>query len=261
MSFIVVIPARYASSRLPAKPLVDIAGQTMLERVYRQALQSQAERVVIATDHEAIFNAACNFGAEVLMTREDHASGTDRLAEVAQQLELRAEAILVNVQGDEPLIPPAVINQVAANLALYTEASVATVSEPVVSAETYLNPNAVKVVSDHRGLALYFSRAPIPWDRESLSSLDAEAMYSCSLPKGTAVQKHVGIYAYRAGLLAEFVEWPMALMESIEKLEQLRVLANGHRIHVELACEPVPTGVDTQADLERIRALFTGSNS
>ncbi len=256
MSFIVVIPARYASQRLPGKPLLDIAGVPMIERVYRQAQLSRAQRVVVATDHPEIQACVEAFGGEVLMTREDHASGTDRLAEVAEALQLEGDAIVVNVQGDEPLIPPEVINQVAENLAAHTEASAATVSEPVRDVATYRNPNAVKVVSDEQGLALYFSRAPMPWHRNALMDKD-ELVLARWLETGE-VQKHIGIYAYRAGLLRRFTTWPEAALERVEKLEQLRILAQGQRIHVSPACKPVPGGVDTQEDLEQVNALLLG---
>lgn len=253
MNFTVVIPARYASQRLPAKPLLDIAGKSMIQRVYEQVLGAGAERVLIATDHPEIEACAQSFGAEVVMTREDHASGTDRLAEVVEKLGLDDDEIVVNVQGDEPLIPPAVIRQVANNLILHPEAQVATVSEPIHDAALYQNPNAVKVVSDCKGLALYFSRANIPFAR------DADEQGIAALIEQRNIQKHIGIYAYKAGLLRTFVTWPVATLEKIEKLEQLRVLANGERIHVQEAVEAVPGGIDTQDDLDHIRRILAES--
>ncbi|WP_428821337.1 3-deoxy-manno-octulosonate cytidylyltransferase [Microbulbifer sp. MCCC 1A16149] len=248
--FDVIIPARFASSRLPGKPLADIAGKPMVQRVYERACESAAQRVIVATDDMRVAQVVQGFGGEVCMTSADHASGTDRLQEVAANLELTEDRILVNVQGDEPLIPPAVINQVAANLARNRTAGVATLAEPIPTVEDFLNPNIVKVVAEESGLARYFSRAPIPWPR------DAFALEQQALPEGLQPRRHIGIYAYRAGLLNHFVSWPMAPIEKFEALEQLRFLYHGHAIHVDDACEEVPGGVDTQQDLERMRALF-----
>ncbi len=251
MSFYVVIPARYASTRLPAKPLKDIAGKPMIQHVYERACQSQAKVVIIATDDARIQAAAQAFGAQVVMTSASHNSGTDRLQEVAQALGLADDDILVNVQGDEPLIPPEVINQVAQNLGANPFASVATLSEPIHSLEDFRNPNIVKVVADQAGRALYFSRAPIPWPRDHFASGEARA-----LPAAFPAQRHIGIYAYRAALLNRFITWPQADLELIESLEQLRVLAKGEAIHIAPACAQVPGGVDTEADLLRVKALL-----
>lgn len=256
MSFVVVIPARYASQRLPGKPLLDIAGKTMIERVYQQAQKSAASNIVVATDHTDIEKAVLGFGGQVCMTREDHASGTDRLTEVVEKLGLADDDVVVNVQGDEPLIPPSVINQVAENLRNNTQASVATVCESILDAEKYQNANAVKVVSDKFGMAMYFSRAPIPWSRDHLSQKNNERSVNAFLSERAAVNVHIGIYAYRVSLLKEFVTWPLATLESIEKLEQLRVMENGHRIHVAAAIDAVPGGVDTPEDLDKVRGLF-----
>ena len=251
MSFYVVIPARYASTRLPAKPLKEIAGKPMIQHVYERACQSDARRVIIATDDARIQAVAEGFGAHVVMTSVTHNSGTDRLQEVAQVLGLLPSDILVNVQGDEPLIPPAVINQVANNLATNDYASVATLSEPIHSLADFRNPNIVKVVADQRGRALYFSRAPIPWPRDHFAQADVQ-----QLPVDFPAQRHIGIYAYRVALLDRFVTWPQAALEKIESLEQLRVLANGEAIHIAEACAQVPGGVDTEADLQRVKALL-----
>lgn len=251
MSFYVVIPARYASTRLPAKPLKDIAGKPMIQHVYERACHSDAAQVIIATDDARIESIAKSFGARVCMTSAAHNSGTDRLQEVAAQLALAPEDIVVNVQGDEPLIPPAVINQVAANLAANHYASVATLSEPIHSLEDFRNPNIVKVVADQQGRALYFSRSPIPWPRDHFAQAEVH-----SLPAGFPAQRHIGIYAYRVALLNRFITWPQATLESIESLEQLRVLANGESIHIAEACAQVPGGVDTEADLLRVKALL-----
>ncbi|EIK53897.1 3-deoxy-manno-octulosonate cytidylyltransferase [Stutzerimonas stutzeri TS44] len=248
--FIVVIPARYASSRLPGKPLQDIVGKPMIQHVWEQASRSAAQRVVVATDDERILAACAAFGAEAVLTRAEHNSGTDRLAEVASLLGLDAEAIVVNVQGDEPLIPPAVIDQVAANLAAHPEAAIATLAEPISDAATLFNPNAVKVLADINGLALTFSRAPLPWAR------DAFAQNREALPHGVPYRRHIGIYAYRAGFLANFVAWGPCWLENTECLEQLRALWHGQRIHVADATEAPPAGVDTPEDLERVRRLL-----
>lgn len=250
MSFYVVIPARYASTRLPAKPLKLIAGKPMIQHVYERACLSAARAVIIATDDERIEQVAKGFGAQVVMTSPSHNSGTDRLQEVARTLGLQGDDILVNVQGDEPLIPPEVINQVAENLAANSYASVATLSEPIHSLDDFRNPNIVKAVADQTGRALYFSRAPIPWPRDHFAKGDN------SLPNNFPAQRHIGIYAYRAALLDRFVTWPQASLEVIESLEQLRVLANGEAIHIALACAQVPGGVDTEADLLRVKALL-----
>lgn len=247
--FRVIIPARYASTRLPGKPLLDIAGKTMIQRVYEQARQSQALEVIIATDDPRIEAAAKSFGAAVVMTNPNHESGTDRLQEVVAQLGLTDKEIVVNVQGDEPLIPPSVINQVAKNLANST-AGIATLSEPIDDIATVFDPNAVKVVADSQGYAMYFSRAPIPYGRESYRATD------CKLPALLSVQRHIGIYGYRVGLLHKFVEWGACALEKTECLEQLRAMWHGVKIHVEPALESPPPGVDTQEDLDRIRSLL-----
>ncbi len=251
MKFYVVIPARYASTRLPAKPLKLIAGKTMIQHVYERASQSDAATVIIATDDIRIESAAKAFGATVCITKATHNSGTDRLQEVAQQLNLQADDVIVNVQGDEPLIPPQVINQVARNLSENGFFSMATLSEPIHSLEDFRNPNIVKVVKDINGKALYFSRAPIPWPRDHFTKPDV-----VGLPESFPAQRHIGIYAYRVSLLNAFVTWPQADLEKIESLEQLRVLANGHAIHIQEACMAVPGGVDTEEDLNRVRKIL-----
>ena len=250
MGFSVIIPARFASSRLPGKPLADIAGKTMVQHVYERALKSEAERVIVATDDERIAEVASGFGAEVCMTKADHPSGTDRLQEVVHTLGFYADDIVVNVQGDEPLIPPRVINQVAHNLKAEPDAGIATLSEPIEDITSLMNPNVVKVVTDYRGMAIYFSRAPIPWPRDEFSISQNE------MPSSYKWQRHIGIYAYRVKMLNEFVCWSPAPIEETECLEQLRAMWNGARIHVEVADELPPAGVDTPEDLERLRELF-----
>ncbi|MCQ4312721.1 3-deoxy-manno-octulosonate cytidylyltransferase [Pseudomonas stutzeri] len=249
-AYTVVIPARYASSRLPGKPLQDIAGKPMIRHVWEQACKSGAQRVVVATDDQRILEACKGFGAEALLTQVEHNSGTDRLAEVAQKLGLPADAIVVNVQGDEPLIPPSVIDQVARNLAGHPEAAIATLAEPISDPQALFNPNVVKVLSDIDGLALTFSRAPLPWARDEFAH-DRDA-----LPPGVPYRRHIGIYAYRAGFLADFVAWGPCWLENTECLEQLRALWHGKRIHVADAVEAPPAGVDTAEDLERVRKLL-----
>ncbi len=250
MSFTVIIPARFASTRLPGKPLLDIAGRPMLRHVWERAGRGGARRVVIATDDTRVRDAALAFGAEVCMTSSTHRSGTDRLEEAARLLELGTDEIVVNVQGDEPLIPPEVIDQVAANLNEHPSCALATLCEPLADVDEFLDPNIVKVVCGEHGCALYFSRAPIPWPR------DAFAQARTSLPPGLQAQRHVGIYAYRVGFLHRFVSWPPGVLELIESLEQLRALERGEAIHVARACACVPGGVDTAADLQRVRELL-----
>ncbi|PMR68701.1 3-deoxy-manno-octulosonate cytidylyltransferase [Halomonas heilongjiangensis] len=247
--FIAVIPARHASSRLPGKPLADINGMPMVAHVWRRACESAAVRVVVATDDERIREALVPFEAEVLMTRADHPSGTDRLAEVAERLGLADDAVLVNVQGDEPLIPAALIDQVAARLFDDPGASIATLAEPITEVEALFNPNVVKVVRALSGRALYFSRAPIPWDREAFATRP-------ELLETDAWLRHIGLYAYRAGFLADYRDWPPSPLERLEQLEQLRALHHGHAIQVALARVPHPAGVDTAEDLARVRALM-----
>lgn len=243
MSFVIIIPARYASSRLPGKPLRDIGGLPMIQRVWQQACKSNASRVIIATDDQRIQSVALAFGAEVCMTRADHPSGTDRLQEVTAALGLDDRQIVVNVQGDEPLIPPEVINQVAENLAQNQSAGVSTLCEPIEQTEDFLNPNIVKVVADSSNSALYFSRASIPWPREQFQQgYDA-------MPKANIACRHIGIYAYRVSCLNQFVCWPVAPLEDWERLEQLRFLYHGIAIHVAQTLMAVPAGVDTEQDL------------
>ncbi|WP_027708020.1 3-deoxy-manno-octulosonate cytidylyltransferase [Zooshikella ganghwensis] len=248
--YTVIIPARYASSRLPAKPLADIAGKPMVQRVYEQACASNAKRVVIATDHPDIVAAVQKFGAEVCLTDADHPSGTDRLQQAASELGLDDDAVVVNVQGDEPLIPPALIDQVAHNLRNDRDAVMATLCQPITELEMMLNPNVVKVVTDAKQHALYFSRAAIPWPRDEFAGQPQ------NLPAGLPVAHHIGIYAYRVSLLNDFVSWGSCLLERTESLEQLRVLWHGKKIHVAQALVTPPRGVDTKDDLLRVCQLL-----
>ncbi len=245
MSFVTIIPARFASTRLPGKPLVDINGKPMIVHVLERALESGADRVIVATDAVAVADAVRAVGGEVCMTRADHESGTERLAEVVEKMAFADDTIIVNVQGDEPMIPPAIIRQVAENLA-QRDVGMATLAVPIHSADEAFNPNAVKVVMDKNGYALYFSRATIPWDRDRFAQ-SRDAIDGSFL-------RHIGIYGYRAGFIRRYVTWAPSALEHIEKLEQLRVLWHGEKIHVGVAREVPGTGVDTQADLERVRA-------
>lgn len=248
MAFTVVIPARYQSTRLPGKPLADIAGKPMIEWVYLQAIQAGAENVIIATDDNRVQQAAEGFGATVCMTSDKHESGTERLAEVVDLMNIPPEHIIVNVQGDEPLIPPSIISQVAHNLQ-QSKAPMATLSVEIEDANEVFNPNVVKVVTDEKGYALYFSRASIPWDRDDFSKAEP----SIHQP----LQRHIGIYAYRAGFIKTYINWEPSALERIECLEQLRVLWYGEKIHVEVAKETPAAGVDTPEDLEVVRKLLS----
>jgi 3-deoxy-manno-octulosonate cytidylyltransferase (CMP-KDO synthetase) len=249
MSFRIIIPVRYASERLPGKPLMDLAGKTILERVYQQCLQSGAESVVIATDDDRIKEAATKFGATVCMTSKSHKSGTERLAEATNVLGYEDDEVVVNVQGDEPLIPPVVIHQVATNLSLHENVRVSTLCEKIVDAKSLFNPDNVKVVMNKRGFALYFSRAPIAWERDNFPQTENTQLQGVHY-------RHVGIYAYRVGFLQEYLSWDPCPLEKMESLEQLRVLWYGGRIHVDIAKEHVPIGVDTLEDLEVVKKLI-----
>jgi 3-deoxy-manno-octulosonate cytidylyltransferase (CMP-KDO synthetase) len=248
-SFVVAIPARYAATRLPGKPLVSIGGEPMVLQVARRALAAGAEQVVVATDDGRVAEALRGTAVQVLMTRADHASGSDRLAECAEQLGWPDDTIVVNLQGDEPLAPPSGIRAVAAALA-EGNAPMATLATEIADPHELFNPNCVKVVADRNGYALYFSRAPLPWAR------DAFAGARDILPPATPFLRHIGIYAYRAGFLRKFAALAPTPLERVEALEQLRALEHGYRIAVRRAPEPFPGGVDTAEDLERVRALL-----
>jgi len=247
MTFNVIIPARHASTRLPGKPLLRIGSKTMIEHVHDRAVASGATRSVIATDDERIRETAENFGAEVVMTSGDHQTGTDRLAEAVRILDFNEEDIVVNLQGDVPLMPATAIHQVADNMASFPEAKVATLCTRIINAEELFDPNAVKVVLDRHGYALYFSRAPIPWHRDGFA--DSRDV----LPESTVFFRHIGLYAYRAGFLSEFVNMDRCELEQAELLEQLRVMWAGGKIHVGEASEAPGPEIDTQEDLERVK--------
>ncbi len=248
--FVVIVPARLGSTRLPRKPLADIGGVPMIVRVARAAEASGAKRVVVAADSAEIVEACAGHGVRALLTRADHATGTDRLSEAVGQLELDDDAIVVNVQGDEPLMPPAVVARVASALERRPDCAIATACHPLTDAAEFFSPNVVKVVVDASGRALYFSRAPIPWSR------DAFARDRSRLPSDLPARRHVGLYAYRAGFLRRFPQLPPAALERHESLEQLRALDHGFGIAVIELDEPLPPGVDTAEDLERVRALI-----
>ncbi|RLM20003.1 3-deoxy-manno-octulosonate cytidylyltransferase [Brenneria alni] len=249
MNFNVIIPARFASSRLPGKPLADINGKPMVVHVMERALESGAQRVIVATDHPDVQTVVRQSGGEVCLTSPDHNSGTERLAEVIERYGFSDDEIIVNVQGDEPLIPPVIIRQVAENLAT-CQAGMATLAVPIETSEEAFNPNAVKVVTDAEGYALYFSRATIPWDRERFAHSKDTI--------GTHFLRHIGIYAYRAGFVRRYISWPPSQLEQIELLEQLRVLWYGEKIHVAVAKAVPSVGVDTPEDLARVRVLMAG---
>ncbi len=249
--FAVLIPARLASSRLPDKPLADIAGLPMVVRVARRAQQSGAERVLVAADDARIVSACAEHGVEALLTRTDHQSGSDRLAEACTQLGLPDDAIVVNVQGDEPLIDPALIDAVAQTLASHPDAAMSTAVHVIDSLADFMNPNVVKAVLDTRGNALYFSRAPIPWWRDGFA-----AEGPTTLPSSPAPLRHIGIYGYRAAFVRQFPHLPPAPVEGLEALEQLRALWHGYRIAVHVSAHAPGPGIDTQDDLERVRALL-----
>ncbi len=249
----IVIPARFASERLPGKVLLDLAGQSLLQRVWQRATRSSAQSVVIATDDERIVAAARSFGAQVVLTRSDHQSGSDRIAECAAQLGWPDDHLIVNLQGDEPLMPAACLDQVAALLDERTDCEVASLYWPITEAAEVENPNAVKVVTDSEDRALYFSRSPIPFAR-------AHADINAALGAGIAWKRHLGLYAYRLAALRRYTASPSTPLEMAEHLEQLRIMEQGGRIAMARACEFIPAGIDTQDDLERVRNLIEGKS-
>ncbi|WP_158969373.1 3-deoxy-manno-octulosonate cytidylyltransferase [Paraglaciecola sp. L3A3] len=249
MQFSVIIPARYASTRFPGKPLVEIKGKPMVQHVYDRAVESGANNIIVATDDARIAKVVRDFGGRYCMTGSHHESGTERLAEVVEMENLLSHELVVNVQGDEPFIPAENIRQVAANLHTHQAAEMATLAVKITDVEEAFNPNSVKVVVDKLGYALYFSRATIPYDRSRfLDSDDIDEI-------GDFYLRHVGIYAYRAGFINQYVNMSPSGLEQIESLEQLRVLWHGHKIHVEVAKTSPPPGIDTPDDLARILAL------
>ena len=262
--FTAIVPARYASTRLPGKPLLDIAGKPMVVRVAERARESGAERVVIATDDPRIEAAAKAHGVDVVMTRADHPTGTDRLAEASSILGLSDDTLVVIVQGDEPLLDPAVIRGVAEALHRESDASIATACHPLADAAEFFSPNIVKVVCDVRGFALYFSRAPIPFDRDRFGPAFADVvagkpgawMTLPALPPQLPAYRHIGLYAYRAAFLRRYPTLEQTALERFEALEPLRALGHGYRIVVRVLDGPLPPGVDTDEDLAKVRGLF-----
>ncbi|MHB8824950.1 MAG: 3-deoxy-manno-octulosonate cytidylyltransferase [Thiobacillus sp.] len=251
MHFRVVIPARYASSRLPGKPLADIGGQPMVLRVLERALQAGAESVVVATDDARVQQAVAAAGYQALMTSPDHQSGTERLVEVAETLGWADDTLVVNVQGDEPLIDPLLIREAARQLVLHDDAVMATLAHPIHDHADFINPNVVKVVADEAGYALYFSRAPIPWPRDAFAAQQA-------MPHELGALRHIGLYAYRVGFLRTYASLISSPLERYEMLEQLRVLGHGYRISLGITPLAPAPGVDTPEDLARVRSLFGG---
>ena len=244
MNTVLVIPARYASSRLPGKPLRELAGKPLIQHVHERALAAGFATVLVATDDERIRRVCESFGAQVVMTASTHETGSDRLAEVVQQQGWADDTIVVNLQGDEPLTPVVNLHQLARNLAHNPQASIATLATPIIQQDDFTNPNIVKVVRDEQGLALYFSRAPIPFQRDAGIDLEKYAL------------RHIGMYAYRAGFLKAFAGMQPSLPEQLEKLEQLRALSHGYRIHVDIAAEIPGAGVDTEEDALKVSAIL-----
>lgn len=255
MAFVVIIPARLASTRLPGKPLADLGGKPMVVRVAERAALSGATRVTVATDHPDVVAACARYGVEVFLTRADHPSGTDRIAEVALKLGLKSDAVVVNVQGDEPLIAPELIAATAALIG--TTIPMATAAHAIDNAADLFNPNVVKLVVDATGRALYFSRAPIPWHRNGFGTNTDEL--PPSLPPGYVPLRHIGLYAYRNDFLQSYAQLAPSPLEQFEALEQLRVLWHGLPIAVHLAASAPAAGVDTPGDLLRVQRLFTGA--
>jgi 3-deoxy-manno-octulosonate cytidylyltransferase (CMP-KDO synthetase) len=244
----IVIPARYGSSRLPGKPLIELAGKPMIQHVYERALATGVSDIVIATDDQRIFDVAKSFGAHVVMTSVNHENGTERIAEVAQQLGWGADDVIVNVQGDEPLIPRELIELTAKGLLDYPQAGMSSLCTPIESAEDAFDPNAVKVVLDNTGFAMYFSRAPIPWDRDLYKSGQSK------LTQLAPVYRHIGMYGYRVSFLQQYASMEMTALEQAECLEQLRALCYGVKIHMGVIDQPPGHGVDTPEDVARVEA-------
>jgi 3-deoxy-manno-octulosonate cytidylyltransferase (CMP-KDO synthetase) len=252
MEFKVVIPARYESSRLPGKVLMDIHGKSMLAHVYERAVESGADQIIVATDDDRIRDEAKRLNAEVCMTAHDHPTGTHRIAEAVAAYEWDDKDVIVNLQADEPMVDPRLIKQVAEDLVTHDNVQVATVCEPITDMKSMFDPAVVKVVLNHRGYAMYFSRAPIPYDRSSFADWPEHASAKVS----THCHKHLGLYAYRVGFLPKYLEWEGCPEESLEVLEQLRVLWYGAKIHVAITKKQSNIGVDTPEDLEKVRLLM-----
>ena len=251
-AFKVVIPARYASTRLPGKPLLEIAGRPMIRHVVERGRESAAEEVVVATDDQRVLDVCAGLGIDVEMTATTHRSGSDRIAEVIERRGWADDTLVVNLQGDEPAMPAALVDQVANDLAARPEVGIATLAHPISDAASLFDPHVVKVVTDAAGYALYFSRAPLPWHRDEFVG------GRTSLPTSVRFLRHIGLYAYRAGFIRQYVQWPPAPLELAESLEQLRVLWHGERIHLSVTEIDPGHGVDTAQDLARASALLAG---
>jgi 3-deoxy-manno-octulosonate cytidylyltransferase (CMP-KDO synthetase) len=251
--FKVVIPARYASTRLPAKPLLPIAGKPMIAHVCERASEANADEIVVATDDERIFDTVSTLGFHAVLTSKNHESGTERTAEIVQKLGWSDDTIIVNLQGDEPLLPASYIRRVAQALANQNQAGIATLAAKIHDADEIFNPNAVKVVLDKNGYALCFSRAPIPWSREIFATTK-------EIPVQFPYFRHIGMYAYTAGFLKKYCLWESSALEQIESLEQLRILWHGEKILVQIVEKTPPAGVDTIEDLQRVEAILLSSN-
>ncbi|AWX13131.1 3-deoxy-manno-octulosonate cytidylyltransferase [Mergibacter septicus] len=267
MNFNIIIPARFASSRLPGKPLVEIAGRPMIQHVWEKACQTEAKRIIVATDNLAIKQTVERFGGEVCLTAEKHNSGTERLAEVVEKLNFADDEVIVNIQGDEPLIPPEIVTQVAHNL-IKNQVNMATLAVKITDPLELFNPNAVKVVTDQNNKVLYFSRSVIPWNRDLFAKTlsNPNQLLSLSLTELEKLElsqkhylRHIGIYAYTAGFIRRYINWQPTALEQIESLEQLRVLYYGESIHCEQACQIPPSGVDTAEDLEKVRKILAST--
>jgi 3-deoxy-manno-octulosonate cytidylyltransferase (CMP-KDO synthetase) len=251
--FHVIIPARFSASRLPGKPLLILGDRPLVRWVWQCARASGAASVIVATDDARVFDAAKSFGADVQMTSPHHASGTDRIAEVVRAKGFAPEEVVVNLQGDEPMMPPAVVQEVAEALASRPQIDIATAVAPIRSLPEFLDPSCVKALRDHRGDALYFSRAPVPWPRDNVTAGQPTDF--------TGAWRHIGIYAYRVRSLLQFASWPPTPLEKAEKLEQLRALENGMKIHLVALSEAPPAGVDTPEDLKRMRDVLAAESA
>ena len=257
MSFTVIIPARFASTRLPGKLLLDLAGKPVIQHVYERALQSGAEQVIVATDEQKIVDAVKQFSGEVVLTTQEHQSGTDRIAEAAAYHKLLDETVIVNVQGDEPMISPEEIQQVANDLEHHSDASIATLRALIDNTQDVFNPNIVKVVVDAEGFALFFSRAPIPWHRGQFNNVNPQLNQSVEMADlQVPYYRHLGIYAYRAGFLKTYVALRQTVLEKTEALEQLRALENGYKIYVGLTSHKDSVGIDTQDDYQKVKQIL-----
>ena len=251
MSYSIIIPARYASTRLLGKPLLEIEGKPLIQHVYQRATETQAKRIIIATDDQRIADICNAFGAEVCLTRTDHQSGTERIAEVIKKLKFLDQEIVINLQGDEPDVPASLIEQTALCLQQNPMADMSTLATPIDNSTDLFNPNIVKVVLNEQNLALYFSRAPIPWHRDQFPILPNQTM-----PENHQWLRHIGLYGYRCGFLRQYIEWTISPLEQIESLEQLRVLAHGGKIIVDITQIQPAHGIDTKEDLEKARLAF-----